>query len=40
MAGYVRALNIRDRVRAAVNQPIVAPLFSVVTSHDDLAGSR
>lgn len=33
MADYVGALNIRDRVWAAVNQPIVAPLFSAVTNH-------
>lgn len=30
MADYVAALNIRDRV--PVNEPIIAPLFSVVTS--------
>jgi transposase len=38
MADYVGALNIRDRVRAAVNQPIVASLFSIVTSHHTLVG--
>jgi transposase len=32
MADYVAAKNIAATVRAAVNQPIVAPLFSVVTS--------
>jgi putative transposase len=36
MADYVAACNIKDR--AAVNQPIVAPLFSAVTSHHALAG--
>jgi hypothetical protein len=39
MADYVAAKNIaaKVRVRAAVNQPIVAPFFSVVTSHHALA---
>jgi transposase len=35
MADYVVARNIA--VRAVVNQPIVAPIFSVVTSHHALA---
>jgi putative transposase len=34
MADYVAALNIRNR--AVVNQPIVAPFFSVVTSPNTL----
>jgi putative transposase len=38
MADYVAARNIAANARAAVNQPIVAPLFSAVTSHHALAG--
>jgi putative transposase len=37
MADYVAARNIAAKARAAVNQPIVAPLFSAVTSHHALA---
>jgi hypothetical protein len=40
MTDYVGALNIRDRVGAAVKQPIVTPLFSIVTSHHALAGGN
>jgi putative transposase len=36
MADYVAALNIRNRV--PVNEPMVAPLFSAVTSRHALAG--
>jgi putative transposase len=37
VADYVAARNIA--ARAAVNQPMVAPLFSAVTSHHALAGA-
>ena len=36
MADYVAARNIAANARAAVNQPIVAPLFSAVTSPNTL----
>jgi putative transposase len=40
MADYVAAKNIAAKARAAVNQPIVAPPFSVVTSpHTLVVGS-
>jgi IS605 OrfB family transposase len=40
MADYVAAKNIAAKARAAINQPIVAPLFSVVTSpHTLVVGS-
>lgn len=32
MADYVAAINIADKARVSVNKPMVAPLFSVVTS--------
>lgn len=38
MADYVAACNIAIRARAPVNEPIVAPVFSVVTSPRALAG--
>jgi len=36
MSDYIAALNIRARL----NQPVVATIFMVSTSHPDLSGGR